>query len=109
MAEIFTPRPNWLQIRGGPLVGFPTAQQAAEIVDENKALTKRNLDLEQENATLAVALAEVMAHYFFLKYHTFSDTFSFNRLTRLIATRLSSARLLFSAVICRHTAQGKTR
>lgn len=59
-AQTMTPRPNWPQIRGGPFIGFPTAQQAAEIVDENKALAQRNLDLEAECAAVAVALAEVL-------------------------------------------------
>ena len=61
MAGTYTPRPNWPQIRGGgPFLGFPTTQQAAEIVDENKELTQRNLDLEAEAVALAVALAEVL-------------------------------------------------
>ncbi|KAG0589345.1 hypothetical protein KC19_1G014800 [Ceratodon purpureus] len=57
-AQTYTPRPNWPQIRGGPFIGFPTTQQAAEIVNENKELMERNLRLEAEAATLAVALAE---------------------------------------------------
>lgn len=59
-AETMTPRPNWPQIRGGPFVGYPTAQQAAEICEENRELAQRNLDLEAECAAVTVALVEVI-------------------------------------------------
>lgn len=58
-AETFTPRPDWLRLRGGPFIGYPTAKQAKEICEENQELKEMNRKLEEECAAVTVALVMV--------------------------------------------------